>query len=312
MPSSRKSAAMTTTPAPVPVRSHAELLELVSRLDLATKVRLLTGATSFTLHGEESIGLAPMAFSDGPTGVRGLKFTGGDHVALFPSATVLASAWSEETAREVGEMLAEEAERQQIHVVLGPTINLHRTPLGGRLFEAYSEDPLLTGRLAAAYVRGLQDKGIGACLKHLVANESETERNYMDSVVSEAALREVYLLPFEIAVEESDPWSIMAAYNDVNGVAATEQDHVNNEVLKGEWGWDGLLMSDWFATKTSAPAALGGLDLVMPGPDGPWGEALVADVESGAVSESVIDEHVCRLLRLAERVGALRGSDGAG
>ena len=278
---------------------------LLARLDLRTKVRLLTGETAFTLWGEDSIGLAPMAFSDGPTGVRGLKFTGGEKVALFPNATALASAWSEDTAREVGSMLAEEAERQQIHVVLGPTINLHRSPLGGRLFEQYSEDPLLTGKLAAAYVKGLQDKGIGACLKHLVANESETERNYMDSVVSEAALREVYLLPFEIAVEESDPWSIMAAYNDVNGVAATEQDHVNNEVLKGEWGWDGLLMSDWFATKTSAPAALGGLDLVMPGPEGPWGEALVADVESGAVPESVLDEHVCRLLRLAERVGAL-------
>jgi beta-glucosidase len=283
---------------------YAALLE---KLDLATKVRLLTGETAFTLWGEDSIGLAPMAFSDGPTGVRGLKFTGGEKVALFPNATVLASAWSEEGAHEVGEMLAEEAERQHIHVVLGPTINLHRSPLGGRLFEQYSEDPLLTGRLAAAYVRGLQGRGVGACLKHLVANESETERNYMDSVVSEEALREVYLLPFEIAVEESNPWSIMAAYNDVNGVAATEQDHVNNEVVKGEWGWDGLLMSDWFATKTSAPAALGGLDLVMPGPDGPWGEALVADVESGAVPESVIDEHVCRLLRLAERVGALGG-----
>ena len=286
-------------------RSPAAYLELVGRLDLATKVRLLTGATSFTLHGEDSIGLAPMAFSDGPTGVRGLKFTGGDHVALFPSATVLASAWSEETAHEVGEMLAEEAERQQIHVVLGPTINLHRTPLGGRLFEAYSEDPLLTGKLAAAYVRGMQGRGIGACLKHLVANESETLRNYVNSVVSETALREVYLLPFEIAVQDGDAWSIMAAYNDVNGVAATEQDHVNNAVVKGEWGWDGLLMSDWFATKTSAPAALGGLDLVMPGPDGPWGEALVADVESGAVDESVIDDHVVRLLRLADRVGAL-------
>ncbi|SDP52490.1 beta-glucosidase [Pedococcus dokdonensis] len=278
---------------------------LIAGLDLETKVRLLTGATSFTLHGEDSIGLAPMAFSDGPTGVRGLKFTGGDHVALFPNATLLAGAWSEETAREVGELLAEEAERQQIHVVLGPTINLHRSALGGRLFEAYSEDPLLTGRLAAAYVQGLQGKGIGACLKHLVANESETLRNYMNSVVAEDVLREVYLLPFEIAVEESRPWSIMAAYNDVNGVAATEQDHVNNQVVKGEWGWDGLLMSDWFATKTSAPAALGGLDLVMPGPDGPWGEALVADVRSGAVDESVVDEHVQRLLLLAQRVGAL-------
>lgn len=279
--------------------------DLVGRLDLDTKVRLLTGETSFTLWGEESIGLQPIALSDGPTGVRGLRFTGGDHVALLPNATLLASAWSEDTAREVGELLAEEAERQHIHVVLGPTVNLHRSPLGGRLFEGYSEDPLLTGRLAAAYVKGLQSRGVGACLKHLVANESETLRNHMSSQVSEEALREVYLLPFEIAVEDADPWSMMAAYNDVNGVPATEQTHVNNEVLRGEWGWDGVLMSDWFATKSSAPAALGGLDLVMPGPEGPWGEALVRDVESGAVPESVVDEHVCRVLRLADRVGAL-------
>lgn len=243
--------------------------------------------------------------SDGPTGVRGLKFTGGRQVSLFPNATLLASAWSEQTTEEVGRLLAEEAIAQQIHVVLGPTINLHRSPLGGRLFEAYSEDPLLSGRLAAAYVRGMQGLGIGACPKHLVANESETDRNTVDSVVDEATLRELYLLPFEIAVAESDPWTVMAAYNDVNGVPATEQDHVANGVLKGEWAWTGVLMSDWFATKTAAPAANGGLDLVMPGPRGPWGEALVEAVRAGVVAESVVDEHLSRLLVLAGRVGAL-------
>jgi beta-glucosidase len=279
--------------------------DLIGKLDVRAKARLLTGATMFTLRDQEEIGLASMAFSDGPTGVRGLKFSGGRQVSLLPNATLLASAWDVEALREVGELLAEEAARQQIHVVLGPTINLHRSPLGGRLFEAYSEDPLLTGKLAAAYVRGLQHRGIGACLKHLVANESETERHTMDSRVDEATLREVYLLPFEIAVEESDPWSIMAAYNDVNGVACTEQDSVVNGVVKGEWGWDGLIMSDWFATKTAAPAANGGLDLVMPGPDGPWGDVLVSAVEAGEVPESVLDDHVRRLLRLADRVGAL-------
>src|SRR6187551_26813 len=130
---------------------------LVARLDLSTKVRLLTGATTFTMPAEPSIGLGELRLSDGPTGVRGLKFSGGRKVALFPNATLLASAWSEDIAYEVGKLLAEEAMAQQIHVVLGPTINLHRTPLGGRLFEAYSEDPLLTGKLAAAYVRGMQD-----------------------------------------------------------------------------------------------------------------------------------------------------------
>ncbi len=262
------------------------------------------------MAAEPSIGLAAVAMSDGPTGVRGLKFAGGRTVALFPNATLLASAWSEETAAEVGALLAEEAMAQQIHVVLGPTINLHRSLLGGRLFEAYSEDPLLTGRLAAAYVRGLQAHGIGACLKHLVANESETARNTMNSVVDEATLRELYLLPFEIAVDESEPWSIMSAYNDVNGVAATEHDVVQNEIVKGEWGFDGLIVSDWFATKTAAPAANGGLDLVMPGPDGPWGDALVRAVRAGDVEESVIDGHLERVLRLADRVGALGGERG--
>jgi len=278
--------------------------DALATLPLEDKVRLLTGADAFTLHGEDRLGLAPMAFSDGPTGVRGLKFVGGDRAALLPNATLLAQSWSEDVAHEVGELLAEEAERQRIHVVLGPTINLHRSPLGGRLFEAYSEDPLLTGRLAAAYVRGMQGKGVGACLKHLVANESETDRTTVDSVVDEATLRETYLLPFEIAVQDADPWSVMAAYNDVNGVPATEQHHVNVEVLKQEWGWTGLLMSDWFATKSAGPAANGGLDLVMPGPHGPWGDALVAAVRSGEVAEEVVDGHLRRLLVLAERVGA--------
>lgn len=281
--------------------------DLIARLDLPAKVRLLTGGDVFTLASEPRIGLEKVAFSDGPTGVRGLKFTGGRVVANFPNATVLAAAWDTEAAEEVGRLLAEEAMAQEIHVVLGPTINLHRSALGGRLFEQYSEDPLLSGKLAAAYVRGMQSRDIGACLKHLVGNESETARNTVNSVIDETTLRELYLLPFEIATDEARPWSMMAAYNDVNGVAASEQNHVINEIVKGEWGFDGLVMSDWFGAKTAAPAANGGLDLVMPGPAGPWGDALVADVRAGLVDESVIDDHLERLLRLADRVGELNG-----
>jgi beta-glucosidase len=287
------------------VSENANYSELIAQLDLSSKVRLLTGATSFTLAGDERIGLAEMAFSDGPTGVRGLKVTGGEPTALFPNATLLSGSWDVEAAEEVGRIVAEEAERQHIHVVLGPTINLHRSALGGRLFEAYSEDPLLTGVLAARYVRGVQSAGVGACLKHLVANEAETERNSVNNIVDDKTLRELYLLPFEIAVKDSDPWTIMAAYNDVNGVPATEQAGINNGIVKGEWGWDGQLMSDWFATKSTAPSANGGLDLVMPGPQGPWGEALVEAVRAGEVDEAVVDEHLERLLRLADRTGAL-------
>ncbi|MFF1385262.1 glycoside hydrolase family 3 C-terminal domain-containing protein [Arthrobacter sp. NPDC058288] len=286
--------------AAVPDYSH-----LVARLSLEEKVHLLTGETAFTLHGNARIGLAPLAFSDGPTGVRGLKFAGGDAVALFPNATLVAASWDDAISEQVGTMLAEEAQRQHIHVVLGPTINLHRSPLGGRLFEAYSEDPYLTGRTAVGYVRGLQDKGTGACLKHLVANESETLRNFVDSRVSETALREIYLLPFEMVVQDANAWSMMSAYNDVNGIPATEHDQIQNRIVKDEWGWDGLIMSDWFATKRTAASANGGLDLVMPGPDGPWGERLVASVQAGDVDEATVDGHVSRLLRLADRTGAL-------
>ncbi|HEY6664517.1 MAG TPA: glycoside hydrolase family 3 C-terminal domain-containing protein [Propionibacteriaceae bacterium] len=279
----------------------------VRELDLEAKITLLTGAAAFSLHGNDAIGLRPMIFSDGPTGVRGSEFVGGKRVALFPNATLLAQAWDETAAERVGEMLAGEGRSQDVDVVLGPTVNLHRSPLGGRLFEAYAEDPLLSGRLGAAYIRGIQRYGVGACVKHYVANEAETERRTVDVRVTGAALRELYLLPFEICVADAHPWTIMAAYNNVNGVAATEQDELNNGVLKSEWGWDGLLMSDWGATKTAAPAANGGLDLVMPGPRGPWGDQLVAAVRSGDVPEATIDDHLTRLLRLAGRVGALDG-----
>lgn len=288
-----------------------QFAELIGKLTLEEKVHLLTGETAFTLPGNESIGLAPLAFSDGPTGVRGLKFVGGDPVALFPNATLISGAWDDDVAEQVGTMLAEEAQRQHINVVLGPTINLHRTPLGGRLFEAYSEDPYLTGRAASSYVRGIQDQGVSACLKHLVANESETLRNFMDSRVSQDALREVYLLPFEMAAEDSHVWSMMCAYNDINGVAASENDQVQNRIMKGEWEWDGLVMSDWFATKRTVASANGGLDLVMPGPDGPWGERLVAAVRTGEVSEDTVDDHLARLLLLAQRTGALGAASGA-
>jgi len=274
-------------------------------LALDAKIRLLTGASMFTLWPEPALRLSEVRLSDGPAGVRGLQFLDGQAAALLPNATLLAASWNEDNAREAGVILAQEAMAQQIHVVLGPTVNLHRSPLGGRLFEAYSEDPLLTGRLAAAYVHGMQSRRVGACLKHLVANESETDRNTVNSVVDETTLRELYLLPFQIAVEDSDPWTIMAAYNDVNGVPATEHDYVINEIVKGEWGYTGLVMSDWFATKTAGAAANGGLDLVMPGPYGPWGKALARAVRSGEVSEAVIDDHLDRLLRLADRVGAV-------
>ncbi|MDT2005405.1 glycoside hydrolase family 3 protein [Rhodococcus opacus] len=289
---------------------ESRIEKAIVTLDLDAKVRLLTGATNFTLHGEPAVELAEVVLSDGPTGVRGERFTGGRIACLLPNATLLAQHWDTAVAEDVGALLAEEAGAQHVHVVLGPTVNLHRTALAGRLFESFSEDPLLTGALATAYITGLQDNGIGATLKHFVANESETDRKTVNSVVDERTLREVYLLPFEMAVADADPWAIMAAYNDINGTPATENTALIEGVLKGEWGYDGLVMSDWYATDSTVESANAGLDLSMPGPEGPWGDKLVAAVRAGEVAEPRIDEHVRRLLRLAGRVGAF-GSERA-
>ncbi|HEY8700143.1 MAG TPA: glycoside hydrolase family 3 C-terminal domain-containing protein [Arthrobacter sp.] len=281
--------------------------QAIATLDLPSKVKLLSGARMFSLSDEPSIGLREIVMSDGPSGVRGPLVVGGRVACLLPNATLIAQSWDLDVMREVGQILADEAEDQETHVVLGPTVNLHRTPLGGRLFECFSEDPVLTGHLGAAYVQSLQERGIAATPKHFLANEAETERTTVDSVVPEDALRELYLLPFQIMVEDARPWTIMASYNKINGTTATEHDELLNKVLKDEWGFDGLVISDWLATKTAVESANGGLDLVMPGPDTPWSRSLVAAVQNGDVSEDTIDDHLRRLLRLASRVGAFDG-----
>ncbi|MEV4777173.1 glycoside hydrolase family 3 protein [Microbacterium sp. LWH12-1.2] len=292
-------------PNPEGARIEGLFDDLLRRLTLEEKLRLLSGADNFSLHAEETIGLDGLVLSDGPTGVRGEVVVGGRESCLLPNASLLAQTWNREALAEAGGILAEEAEAQRTHVVLGPTINLHRSPLGGRLFEAFSEDPLLTGHLASAYISALQERGIGASAKHFLGNESETERTTVDIRMTAKTLREVYLTPFEIAIADANPWTVMAAYNSVNGVPSTEHRELITQVLKEEWGYDGLVMSDWYATKTAAESAAAGLDLVMPGPTTPWTTGLLDAVRAGAVSEAEVDDHVRRLLLLAHRVGGL-------
>ncbi|MET7339415.1 glycoside hydrolase family 3 C-terminal domain-containing protein [Nonomuraea sp. NPDC005650] len=277
---------------------------LLDKLTLERKVLLLTGADEWSTHPDPDIGLRSMVLSDGPSGIRGVTWDERDPAVNLPSATALAATWDVTTAYAYGAVLAAEARRKGAHVVLGPTINLHRSPLGGRHFEAFSEDPLLTADLAAAYVRGVQSGGVAATPKHYVGNDFETERFTANVSVSERALRELYLAAFEKAVVESRAWAVMSAYNAVNGATMTENPLLA-EPLCGEWGFDGVVVSDWWAARTTVPAALARQDLVMPGPDGPWGEALVAAVRDGRVPESAVDEKVLRLLLLAARVGAL-------
>jgi beta-glucosidase len=284
-----------------------ELAARVAALSLQQKVRLLTGADFWSLHPEPAAGLRRLVVSDGPAGVRGERWDERDTSANVPSPTALAATWDEQLVEDLGRLLAYEARRKGVDVLLAPTVNLHRTPYGGRHFECFSEDPLLTARIGVAYVRGLQGGGVGATVKHFVANDSETQRMTLDARVGERALRELYMAPFEAIVREGGAWSVMAAYNGVNGHPMTESPLLR-DVLQREWEFDGLVMSDWFATRSTEASAGAALDLVMPGPGGPWGDRLIAAVREGRVDEAAVDDKVLRLLRLAARVGALDGS----
>src|SRR5215203_7523178 len=223
-----------------------ELQARVDVLSLQQKARLLTGADFWSLHPEPAAGLRRLVVSDGPAGVRGERWDERDTSANVPSPTALAASWDEALVEDLGRLLAFESRRKGVDVLLAPTVNLHRTPYGGRHFECFSEDPLLTARIGAAYVRGLQEEGVAATVKHFVANDSETERFTLDVRVEERPLRELYLAPFDTIVRETGAWAVMAAYNSVNGTTMTEHPMLR-EVLQDEWGFDGVVMSDWFA-----------------------------------------------------------------
>ncbi|MGS2809144.1 beta-glucosidase [Nocardia sp. MW-W600-9] len=285
------------------MEDHIE--ELLAKLDLDGKLRLISGASLFRMAGDPALGLAEMPVSDGPSGVRGENWDERDPSVSLPSGTAIAATWDPALLTEIGALIAAEARRKDVYAVLGPTMNLHRSPLGGRHFECFSEDPLLTAEMAEAYVRAVQAHGVSACPKHYVANDSETDRFTVDVRVDDRALRELYLYPFERTVE-GGAWMIMDAYNSVNGTTMTENPLLD-EPLKGTWGFDGVVVSDWTAVRTTESAALG-TDLCMPGPPYLWGEPLAAAVRAGEIAESAIDDKVRRILRFAQRVGALDGT----
>lgn len=275
----------------------------VDTLDRHRRVRLLTGADTWRTPAEPVIGLDELVFSDGPAGVRGPGWDERSTAALLPCAGALGALWDEDRVRLLGELLGEEARRKGVHVLLAPNLNLHRSPLAGRHFECFAEDPSLAGRTGAALVRGIQSRGVAATAKHYVANDSETQRLTVDVRVDERVLRELYLAPFEAAVR-AGVWLVMSAYNSVNGTTMSESPLLT-EPLKGEWGFDGVVVSDWGAVRANVAAARAAQDLVMPGPGGPWGGALVEAMAEGRVPSEAVEDKVRRLVRLASRVGAL-------
>ncbi|MEV7136424.1 glycoside hydrolase family 3 C-terminal domain-containing protein [Arthrobacter sp. NPDC093128] len=283
------------------------LLTILEELTLEEKVALVQGADFWSTVAIPRVGLRSMVLSDGPAGVRGPKWDERDPSLSLPSGTAMASSWDVGLARRYGEASASEARRKGVDVVLGPTINLHRSPLGGRHFECLSEDPWLSAELGVAYIGGLQDNGVAATPKHYVANDSETERFTVDVRVSDRAMRELYLLPFERAVE-AGAWSVMSSYNSVDGVTMSENDLLETP-LNSEWGFDGVVISDWTAVRSlgSVPAAQ---DLAMPGPAPAW-SGLADAISAGEIPVEALDRKVLRMLRLAERVGALGAPDAA-
>lgn len=284
--------------------------DLLDQLTLEEAAALTAGADAWHTTAVERLGIGRLKVTDGPTGARG-DMVSGQRAACFPVGVSLGATWDPMLLEEVGAALAVETRDKGAHVLLGPTINLQRTPLGGRSFECYSEDPWLTAVLATSWVRGLQAGGVGACVKHLVANDSEVERHTISSEVDERTLREVLLRPFELVVADADPWTIMAAYNRVNGTYACEHRWLLTEVLRDGWGWAGAVISDWGAVQSTGATAIAGCDLEMPGPGRHLGTRLAEAVRGGDVDvdEATVRTNARRLLHLLERAGVLDDAD---
>ena len=270
---------------------------VLRQLTLDEKSALVAGVDFGCTRPIERVGVPALKVTDGPNGARGNP-DGTATAACFPVGTALAATWNVDLLADVGGALAEECKTKGAQILLGPNVNIHRSPLAGRNFECYSEDPYLSARIAVAFIRGLQSRGVGACVKHFVCNDSEFERFTISSQVGERALREIYLVPFEAAVVEAESWSLMAAYNRINGVYACSHRRLLTDVLKREWRFPGLVISDWLATHDTVADANSGLDLEMPGPPRFFGEPLADAVRRGEVAQEVLDDKVRRLLRI--------------
>ena len=281
----------------------ADVDALVAQMTLEEKCLMVSGEGAWIIPGCERLGIPHWCVSDGPVGVRGRQMGPG---LVVPGPSALAATWDISLLQEIGQALGTECTDRKVDMILAPTVNLHRSPRGGRHFESYSEDPELSSRIAVAYITGVQSQGVGACVKHFVANDQEFERHTINVDVDERSLREIYLPPFEAAVNEAGVRAVMGAYNFVNGHHACAQPDLLVGVLKDEWGFDGLVVSDWGAIKETVAPAGNGLDLEMPGPGRWWGKGRLQEaVEAGQVDEALIDDKVRRIVGFLDWAGRL-------
>ncbi|MEI6289918.1 MAG: glycoside hydrolase family 3 protein, partial [Chloroflexota bacterium] len=278
-----------------------DIKTIIQQMTLEEKAALCTGLNSWSTTPVDRLSVPAMIVSDGPHGVRRVAdlntMTSTSLPATcFPTASSLASSWDVDLLKEMGQALAEECIALNVDVLLGPGVNMKRSPLGGRNFEYFSEDPFLAGEMAASLVQGIQSKGVGTSLKHYAANNQEFERFVVDAQIDERTLREIYLPAFEKVVKKAKPWTVMCAYNKINGDYGSEQTHLLREILKDEWGFEGLVVSDWGAVHDRVAALKAGLDWEMPGPRDRRVKAVIEAVRSGQLDESVLDESVRRIL----------------
>lgn len=295
--------------------NNGSLLDARARLTLREKASLMSGANFWNTKPVERVGVPAMMLTDGP---HGLRKQGGaaDHLGLnasipatcFPPAATLANSWEPSLLQRVGEALGTEAAAENVSVLLGPGLNIKRNPLAGRNFEYFSEDPLLSGRLAGALVRGIQSRGVAACLKHFAVNSQETHRMSIDEIVDERALHEIYLEGFRIAVAEGRPWAAMSSYNKVNGTYANENEALLMDALRHRFGFDGLVVTDWGGNNDRVAGLRAGNALEMPSSDGVTDAQIVAAVEAGTLDEAVLDARVDELLTLLARTSTARQS----
>jgi beta-glucosidase len=278
---------------------------LLAALSLEEKAALLAGADLWHTVAVPRLGIGAMRVTDGPNGARGTAFRGGPTSACFPCGSALGATWNPALVARVGAALADETLAKGAQILLAPTVNLQRTPIGGRDFECFAEDPELSARLTVAFVRGLQSHGVGACVKHFVGNDTEWERHRASAEIDERTLREVYLVPFEAAVREAGAWTLMAAYNRLDGIHCTEHERLLTGILRDEWGFDGVVISDWLATQSTAPSVKAGMDLEMPGPPRRYGAKIVDAVKRGELDEAAVDTCVRRVLALLAKAGVL-------
>ncbi len=284
--------------------AERDIEALLDAMTLEEQVSLLAGADFWTTVAIPRLGIPAIKVSDGPNGARGGgSLVGGVKAASFPVGIALGASWNPALVEEIGGALAEEARSKGASVLLAPTINIQRSAVNGRNFECYSEDPCVTAELATAYVTGLQKGGVGATVKHFVGNESEIQRTTMSSDIGDRALREIYLPPFEAAVKTAGAFAVMSSYNRLNGTFTSEHKVLLGDLLKDEWGFSGIVMSDWFGSHSTAPTVEAGLDLEMPGPTRDRGDKLVTAVQAGEVAAEKVREAARRVLKLIERVG---------